>query len=157
MLRSQTEEHCYINMELQRATPSDIQTLFDIEKTTQGLKTYSRYLTEDEVRDYINNEIVFIIKKDNEIVGHISYEIKGEKYFHLSGLVIKPEFQRQGLAKEAISKLLEIIGDYKTIDLTVHPENPATNLYKSFGFTIKERIENYFGDGEPRLRMALEK
>ena len=76
----------------------------------------------------------------------------------MSGLVIRPEFQRQGLAKQALGKLFEELKGYELVDLVVHPENSsALNLYKSFGFVVKERIENYYGDGEPRLRMVLEK
>ena len=34
---------------------------------------------------------------------------------------------------------------------------PARKLYESFGFVISQELENYFGDGEPRLEMVLKR
>lgn len=143
---------------LQRVTLEDVQALLEIEKTTMGLKTYSGYFTEEEIKNYINNDIVYFIKKNDEIVGSISYEIKDEGHAYESGLVVKPEFQGQGLAKQALAKLLEELSKFKLVDLAVHPDNvSAIKLYESAGFVIKERKENFFGDGEPRLIMVLER
>ncbi len=155
---SQQENKKESNVELQKTTLKDIQTLLDIEKTTRELKTYSGYFTEEEIKDYISSDVVYFITKEGKIAGSISYEIKDTNHAYLSGLVIRPEFQRQGLAKQALGKLFEELKGYELVDLVVHPENSsALNLYKSFGFVVKERIENYYGDGEPRLRMVLEK
>lgn len=69
-----------------------------------------------------------------------------------------PKFQGQRLAKLAMAKLLKELENYKIVDLVVHPENiTAIKLYELFGFIIKDRKENYYGDGEPRLIMVLEK
>jgi len=145
-------------VEFQRATMRDEQTLLDIEKTTIGLKTYSGYYQEEEIKDYINNDVVYLIKKDGKIVGSISYEIKNKDHAYESGLVIKPEFQKQGLAKRAMLKLLEELNNFKYVDLVVHPENTsAVKLYKSLGFVERERKENFYGDGEPRIIMILNK
>ena len=145
-------------IEFQRVTIKDAQTLLDIEKTATSLKTYSAYLTGEEIRNYINNDIVYLIKKNGEIVGSISYEIKDKNHAYLSGLIIKPEFQRQRLAKQALKKLLNKLKNFKIIDLVVHPDNVfALKPYKSFGFIVKNRKENYYDDGEPRLIMVLKK
>ena len=145
-------------MPLAKATSQDIQTLLEIERTALGLKTYSGYFNEKEIRDWIENEIVFLIKNDCDVtVGSISYQIKNKTHAYISGLIIKPEFQKQGLAKKALSLLLEKLKNYPKLSLVVHPENPAIKLYLSFGFAIKSRKENYFGDGQPRLVMVKEK
>lgn len=147
-----------MSINFQKATLEDISALLEIEKTTMGLKTYSGYFTEEEIKYYIKNDVVYFIKKNDEIVGSISYEIKGERHVYLSGLVIKPAFQGQGLAKQAIAKLLEELDRFKVIDLAVHPDNlSAVKLYESFGFVVKDRKEDFFGDGESRLIMVLEK
>ena len=99
-----------------------------------------------------------MIKNDCDVtVGSISYQIKNKTHAYISGLIIKPEFQKQGLAKKALSLLLEKLKNYQKLSLVVHPENPAIKLYLSFGFAIKSRKENYFGDGQPRLVMVKEK
>lgn len=142
-------------MQLVRATNKDIQTLLEIEKTAKGLKTYSGYFTEEGIKEWLDSDIMYLIKKEEIIVGSISYEVKDEKHAYISGLIIKPEFQKQGLAKKATTKLLEELKNYKKIDLVTHPDNVnAVKLYKSLGFVEKDRKENFFGDGEPRIIMV---
>lgn len=141
-----------------KATKDDIKELLDIEKTTIGLKTYSGYFTEEEIAEWISDDIVYLIKKAGTIIGSISYEIKSEEHAYISGLVIRPEFQKQGLAKKATEKLLEELAKYKKIDLVTHPDNNgAVKLYKSLGFVEIGTKDNFFGDGEPRLIMVLKR
>ncbi len=140
-------------MELIRATTKDIQTLLEIEKTTIGLKLYSGYFNEKEVEGYVKNSIVYLIKNNDDIVGSISYDVINSNHADISGLVIKPEFQKKGLAKKAMELLFEKLRDYKKLSLCVHPDNHACKLYESFGFKVESRKENHFGDGEPRLIM----
>lgn len=152
------KEHLNNFISFQRVILEDIQILLDIEKTAAGLKTYSIYTTEKEITDYINNNVVYFIKNNDKIVGSISYKIKDKNHIYQSGLILKPEFQKQGLAKYAMAKLLEEVKDYRIINLVVHPDNiSAIKLYESFGFIIKNRKENYYNDDEPRLVMVLEK
>ena len=141
-------------MELIRATTKDIQTLLEIEKTTIGLKVYSGYFNEEDVKGYVKNSVVFLIKNDNDIVGSISYDIIDSNHADVSGLVIKPEFQKKGLARMAMELLFKKLKDYKKLSLVVHPDNHALKFYESFGFKVESRKENYFGDGEPRVVMA---
>jgi len=76
----------------------------------------------------------------------------------LSGLMVKPEFQGKGIGREAMRQVLEEVSDVERIWLATHPSNtPAIKLYLSFGFIIEEKIENYFGDGEPRIIMSRKK
>jgi ribosomal-protein-alanine N-acetyltransferase len=52
--------------------------------------------------------------------------------------------------------ILEKCKGSNRIDLVTHPENSsALELYSSLGFKVESRQENYFGDGEPRLVLAL--
>ena len=141
-------------MKLERATTKNIQILLEIEKTTVGLKVYSGYFSEKEIEEWINNDIVYLIKNGEEIIGSISYEIKEKNHAYISGLVIKPEFQKQGLAKQAMKLLFNELKNFKKLSLVVHPDNHAAKLYESFGFITESRKENYFGDGEPRIVMV---
>ena len=142
-------------LELERATLEDAQTLLEIERTTIGQKTYSGYFEEEEIAEYLRNDVVYLIKARELTAGSISYEIKSENHAYISGLVVKPEFQGQGIARKAMSKLLEELEPYKELDLVVHPDNTgAVKLYESLGFVVKSRQENFFGDGEPRVIMV---
>lgn len=140
-------------IELLRAKIEDVGILLEIEKTTQGLSFYSGYFSEEEIVSWIKTEFVFIIKKDSITVGSISYELKDEEHVYISGLVVKPEFQKMGIAKEAMNLIFEDFKDIKKFSLAVHPNNHAVKLYESLGFVGESVVDNYFGDGEPRMIM----
>lgn len=144
---------------LKKADNSDIEELVELEKSVAEDKTSSIIpSTMDEWAKDIKNGVVYLIQKDNVVVGDIQYEKKGEGHMQITGLVVKPQFQRQGIAREALTQVLEELKNFKRIDLTTHPENiKARALYKSLGFVEESRKENFYGDGEPRLILVLEK
>jgi ribosomal protein S18 acetylase RimI-like enzyme len=139
-----------------RATLEDISSLIVMEKTMEGSKIYSAMIKEYEWEEVMQDGLVYILEKEGRIIGNVTYEIKSQDHVYISGLLILPEFQRKGLGKEVMQNILQEIGNVTRIDLVTHPDNlKAIHLYKSFGFTIESRKENYFDDGEPRLIMCL--
>lgn len=143
---------------LKRATKEDIPVLIELEKSVAGTKIYSPMLEEKEWEEALKKEVVYLIEKDGAIVGNVSYERKEGSQVYISGLVISPQFQGQGIGREIIARILDEIKDAKRIDLVTHPDNAAAlALYESLGFIIESRVENYYGDGEPRLVLVLER
>jgi ribosomal protein S18 acetylase RimI-like enzyme len=140
---------------LRKATTKDLETLLSIEKSVSNLKTYSALITEDEWKKELSESTVYLIEKDGVVVGDISYELKKDNHAYLSGFAIIPEFQGQGIGREALTKVLKELKDVRRVDLATHPHNiPAIRLYLSFGFIIESWKDNYFGDGEPRIVLA---
>lgn len=90
-------------------------------------------------------------------MGSVSYEVKSPDHIYISGLVVKPEFQGKGIATTALKQVLAKYVNAKRIDLVTHPDNPALKLYESLGFKTESRVENYWGEGQPRLVLALER
>ncbi len=157
---SQAEREETPGIQFQRATLEDIPTLISIEQKVANLKTYSAMTDQKEWEAEIgkNNAMVYLILKDNIPVGDASYEKRNDDNAYISGLVIDPKFQGMGIGHEAMKHILEELRDVKTIELVTHPKNKAAiDLYLSLGFMIKERKENYFGDGEPRVILIKEK
>ena len=145
------------NIILKRATLNDLPEIAKLEKTASS-KIYSARVEENELKDFINNEFVFLVKKGDKVIGLVAYKIIKNKIAHINGLVINPEFQGQGFAKQTMSLLLGKIGRRPRIELVVHPHNtPAISLYLSLGFIIEAWRNNHFGDGQPRLVMAKNK
>ena len=144
---------------LRRATIEDIGSILEIEKSVIGTKIYSGLTGRDDAIKEITEDIYYLIEKNGKVVGDISYGMKDKNHAYISGLAVAKEFQRQGVAREAMKLLLEKLKDIKLIDLVTHPENEkAISLYKSLGFKqIGEPMENYFDDGEPRTKMVLVK
>lgn len=142
----------------QKATVNDIKVFIELEKKVAHLKIYSGIIDEDGAREEIENNEVYFIKKDDKIIGSMEYQVKSPNEAYLGGLVIDPDFQGQGFAREAIKFRLDKLKGFKRIWLVTHPHNnKIIRLYLSYGFTIESWKDNYYGDGEPRLVLALEK
>lgn len=145
------------NINLKKATLSDIPTLLMIERSVAGGNIYSPMLESDEWKEELQKGDVYLIENDGVVVGNISYEKKNENHVYISGLAIDPRFQGKGIGRQVLNNLLEQLKHVKRIDLVTHPDNhTAINLYKSLGFIIESRMENYYGDGEPRIILALD-
>jgi len=144
---------------LRRATIEDIPSILEVEKGVVGTKVYSGLTGAEDATQEINENVYFVIEKDGKGVGDVSYQIQGEDKAYVNGLAVAVEFQRQGIARQAMKMMLEMLKDYKTVYLMTHPENiRAINLYESLGFKKTGEIyENYYNDGEPRIKMILEK
>ncbi len=140
---------------LVRASEADIETLLEQERSVAGPYTYSAMLEEEDWKEAFATELVYLLKCGNDTVGNLSYEEKGPEHIYISGLVVRPEFQGRGIARSALEQLLSKYPNAKRVDLVTHPDNPALKLYESLGFNIESRKENYWGDGEPRLTLAL--
>lgn len=117
--------------------------------TCDGEEGYKKYIRESTV--------YFIVDELGKHVGSIAYKTQADGAVVINGLTVNPEKQGQGVAKQAMEKLLNEIGN-KDIVLTVHPGNtPALLIYLRLGFVITDWKENYFGDGEPRLYLQRKK
>jgi len=142
---------------LRKAEVKDIPILLEIGKSVNDPKTYPSFTREDEWRKELADSVTYLIEKDEVIVGDVGYEAKNKELVEFIGIAIKPEFQKQGIGKEVMAVILEELKNIKKIKVITHPENSAAiKLYLSFGFVIKDRKENYFGDGEPRIELIKE-
>ena len=142
------------NFTLQKATIADWETIEQIEKTSDR-KLYAPRVDKAEILHDITKNSIFFIVIETKKAGFVSYLIEPDGNIEFNGLVILPEFQGQGIAKAAFNKALETTSA-KHYSLFVHPENKAAlKIYTDAGFIIKSRLENRFGDGEPRLFMTL--
>ncbi|TSC74309.1 MAG: acetyltransferase [Parcubacteria group bacterium Gr01-1014_44] len=142
----------------QKATVDDVKIFIELEKKVAHLKIYSGIIDEGEARKEIENNEVYFIRKGNEVIGSTEYQMKGPNEAYLGGLVIDPLFQGQGIARQAIEFRLNKLENVKRVWLVTHPHNSKIiRLYLSYGFIIEAWKDNYYGDGEPRLVLVLEK
>jgi len=154
----QTKQNLKIS--LRKATEKDIPDLISVEKKLPELKIYSAAVTEKDWKEEFDKKdaVIYLILKDGVIVGDVSYEKRNKDKAHISGLAIDPNFQGMGIGREAVKLVLKDLKGVKVIELATHPDNEkALKLYSSFGFARKGIVENYFGDGEPRILMIREK
>ena len=148
-------------LSLKRVTQEveDMEVFAELEKTVAGTALYSAATEQADILAELQNGEAYFIIWNGHIVGNISYERRGANHVYVSGLVVIPLFKRRGIARFALERLLQEFGEIKTIDLVTHPKNEgAIALYESLGFKIQGPIlENNFGDGQPRVRLCLER
>jgi ribosomal protein S18 acetylase RimI-like enzyme len=135
-----------------------IDEYVEIENSVAGNRVYSGTYTRSDAQEEFQHEKIFFVYVGDTLVGSVQYEEKDLTHAYISGIVIKKEFHGKGYGKLATKALLDILKKYAVIDLVTHPDNtPAVALYTSLGFSKGEILQNYFGDGEPRMRMVLER
>lgn len=140
----------------QKATIDDVDIFLELEKKVSHSKTYSGIFDKKEAIEEIENNEVYLIKKGDAIIGSTEYQMQGPSHAYMSGLVIHPDYQGQGIARKAIEFKLAKLKDIKRIDLVTHPHNSKIiRMYLSYGFIIESWKDNYYGDGEPRIVLAL--
>jgi len=75
------------NISLKKATLKNLKEIADLEKSASS-KTYSARVNENEIKNFIKNDVVFLIKKQDNYIGLVSYEIVKRKTAHINGLVV---------------------------------------------------------------------
>lgn len=145
------------NISLQRATIDDLEIFLNLEKSVSGSKLYSGTLSKKDAEKDIKENIVYLIKQDGVIVGSVDYKMINPHHAYINGLVINPKFQGRGIGRQTLLNLLaNDLKSIKRIELVTHPHNvSAIRLYLSLGFIIELWKDNYFGDGEPRIKLVL--
>ena len=97
-----------------------------------------------------------VLEKDGLVVGFLDYWVTFDSAT-IDQIAVKKSERNQGFAKILLEKSindLKELGEVSFFTLEVRTSNePAINLYKSFGFqkvTIKEK---YYDDGEDAIYM----
>jgi ribosomal protein S18 acetylase RimI-like enzyme len=139
---------------LQKAEQKDILALFEIGQSIAS-KTYVPPTKEAWEKELSNPKAaIYLILKNGQAVGFVSCQERENSSAYISELGVSSRFQGQGLGRKAMQLVLGVLRNKKTITLLTHPENfSALRLYSSFGFVVKTRLENFYGDGEPRVLM----
>ncbi|MBV8176102.1 MAG: GNAT family N-acetyltransferase [Verrucomicrobia bacterium] len=141
---------------LERATVADVDTLVAFERKVADPRIYGPTLDAQGALQEISKNTFYFIKTGALVVGTAAYCLRPDKSVYISNVAVDPTYRRQGIARAAMSFILEKCKGAHRIDLVTHPENKnALQLYASLGFKVESRRENFFGDGEPRLVLAL--
>lgn len=134
----------------------DADKYIEVEKKVSGNYMYGSITNKEKVIEEIENNEVYFIQKDGEIIGSLEYVIKAPGEAYMGGLIVDPKYQGQGIARQAIEFRLDKTKDANRLWLTTHPHNSKIiKLYLSYGFKIEAWKDNYYGDGEPRLILGL--
>ncbi|MFC9897502.1 GNAT family N-acetyltransferase [Nocardia sp. NPDC127579] len=91
---------------------------------------------------------------EDKVVGYaLTIMGEGERAWLIS-LAVSPDRRGAGYGRGLLRHSIQVSQDKGDVDevwLTVDPQNlSAYNLFKDFGFVLREHDERYFGDDEPR-------
>jgi len=96
---------------------------------------------------------------NNELVGYASAIMEKKQLAHLLSIAVFPEFRKIGIGKKLLAALIESAKKEggQAMKLEVSKSNrPAISLYRSFGFSVQEKVLKYYPDGKDALVMVLE-
>jgi len=91
-----------------------------------------------------------------EIVGFI-FVMTNQGTGHITTIGVLPEHRRRGLAEKMLLKTEEALRlrEIMTVSLEVRISNiAAQSLYRGFGYTIVQRLNNYYNNGEDAFLMV---
>ena len=137
------------------ATGKHAETFIALQERSTDLKLYGPVGGLQEALREITENILYLLRLHDEVVGSAAYRVRPDASVYISNVVVDPRHRRRGLARAALSYILEMNKNARRVDLVTHPENDhALRLYLTLGFKVESRRENFFGDGEPRLVLA---
>jgi ribosomal protein S18 acetylase RimI-like enzyme len=137
-----------------RATLADTDRLAAHEQRVADPRLYGPPLGRDGCALEITSNVFYFVEVDGALAATAAWKLRDDGSAYLSNIAVDPDFRRRGIARAASLFLLQEAKGCTRIDLVTHPDNAAAiALYRSLGFAIESRKENYFGDGEPRLVM----
>jgi ribosomal protein S18 acetylase RimI-like enzyme len=139
----------------QRATANDAAALLDLEQRVAVARIYEARTRLDDVVREIEGNALFLITYRRAVIGSASFRVESDGRVYVGNVAVDPAYRRQGVSRAAMTFVAEQNPQAARFELVTHPDNdPALRLYASLGFRAEARHENYFGDGEPRLRLV---
>ena len=144
-------------IDFRRATVEDARVFLVLQERSTDVKLYGPAGGPEQALKEIYENSLYLITIRDDVVGSVAYRVRPDHSVYICNVVIAPEKRRQGLARAAMWFVLGKNKNAPRFDLVTHPENErALGLYLSLGFKVESRSENHFGDGEPRLVLAME-
>ncbi len=138
-----------------KAVPDDVNEYIRIAHLVQSRFNHVA-TTVNEVLREIEGSNVYMICRDEQTVGYISYQVLAPAQVYISEIQIEPEFQGRGIGGFALDTILKKLKKFELIELLTHPESSAQKLYERHGFRATgDVMQNYNCTGTPRMRMVL--
>ena len=139
-----------------RARLVDADRLAAHERRVADPRLHGPALDRDACAREIAAGALFFVELDGVLAATAGWRLREDGSAYLCNIAVDPDFRRRGIARAATRFLLDEAKACVRIDLVTHPDNvAAVALYRSLGFAIERRVEDCFGDGEPRVVMVL--
>ena len=107
----------------------------------------------EEVVEFIKDTDVYLLFEESNPIGYFALKPLSDNTCELKSIAVDAPYQGQGVGSYLMQRVLEVAND-KTIQLVTHPKNVSgLFLYLKNGFEIVGWVDDYLGDGQPRLKL----
>jgi len=109
---------------------------------------------------YLLNEpttLSYRVSTPNEPIVGFVFVMTSQGTGHITTIGVAPEHRRRGLAEKMLSHCEEALQkrEIATVSLEVRVSNiAAQSLYRGLGYTIVQRLNNYYNNGEDAFLMV---
>ena len=134
-------------MTLTKATLQDLNELASLEEKLFKVENFP--LSKSSFRYHIKNNLLFIAKMDEKIVGYILLLIK-RKNPKIYSIGVLEEYRGKSISKKLLQKILDEAQNlgFSKVVLEVRTDNTlAISLYEKFGFRITKQLNSFYLDG----------
>jgi ribosomal protein S18 acetylase RimI-like enzyme len=140
---------------LLKADQSAKEEILAIEKNVLSRLTSSNLISIPEIIDYyFSHGGTFLIQVGKQTVGVVAVREKKDE-IELTSILIKKKYQGLKIGTKVLEEILNKFGTHKKWTVITHPENHhSIRFYWKFGFEFSDWLGDYFGTGEPRIRMT---
>ncbi|MFV8450275.1 GNAT family N-acetyltransferase [Vibrio campbellii] len=142
-------------MKITQAGKKDLASVHALEQVLFGHHAYPQFFFRQAFDCWPQG--LLIAKEEDQITGYVLMATSDEQNTHwILSLAVDSQHRGKGIARSLVENAIAKVSSGSIVKLTVDPNNaPAYKLYNSLGFKVLEKEEDYFGDGEARLVMAL--
>ncbi len=143
------------NLIIQKARTKDFDIIFNIEEMSYK----DPWPREVFIMDFLfNSSAHYYVAKINDCTAGFLGIWDEENKIHVINVTVHPQYRRKGIGRHLVAFAINYAKEKgkKEIYLEVRKTNIfAIKLYESMGFFERERIANYYQDGEEGIRMTL--
>lgn len=103
--------------------------------------------------------VYLVAVEDEKVIGYSIGIIRFKDLGHIISIAVDKDYRGKGIGKKLLKETIENLAkmEVKRIRIEVRESNEiAINLYKKFGFMEKERVKEYYPDGETAIVMFLD-
>ena len=144
----ETEQICNMTMEILRANSEDHKILTNITIDSKAFWGYSQNQIEiwkDDLtisETYINENEVYKLILENEIIGYYSILKISENVFKLDNLFLYQKYIGKGFGNILMNHFLEKVKFSEAKEIILDSEPNAEEFYEKFGFKTYTKLES---------------
>ena len=142
---------------IRQAEEADLLSVFRIERAV-----FAQPWPFSAFEQFMGESAFLVAAAGDSVVGYVVADVTpnyGRDIGHVKDLAVHPDVRRNGLGGRLLERAMFELAftGAALVKLEVRETNePAIELYESFGFEPLRRVRRYYEDGEDALVMALD-